>query len=215
MAFSCRPVADRQKAVQLAADHFGLSDIEESVQEFVSFEDRNFFIRGRLEPGADVSGFVLKVFHHATTEKSAAVVARCEVALHVGKYGFECPVPVKSLDGNLMDFIVLPAHVESETREPEQTCTEDKPQVRRHGLCLLRFVPGVVASEKKERWPKSFLLDLGGYTGHLVKALQVRMVCHSNSISRYSLKVKTARSCVRVVPHVRTHIPCGIHLRTQ
>lgn len=188
MAGSCRPTVSCRLAKELAFRHFALDTScspLDAIKELASFEDRNFFMRGHLPADDGPADFVLKVLHHKKSAQTDGVLARCEVVLHLEKHGFSCPVPVRTLSGQLAEFLRLPSYTDSARDEgviAEKGCSsgetmrdvaEGVAADRRHAVCLLRFVPGVMAKDSRMAGSPQILDEIGRYVARMNKCLLV------------------------------------------
>ena len=182
-----RPNVDKMKAVTLTSLLFGLHVTDSSqVKEFVSYDDRNFYLKGSLPGNVKESGrgnhhdqqqmnegeFVLKILNHVDSENIPYVNAQNEIMLHLKACGFVCPVPMRSLNG---EFTVQ-CEVESSNfgyeEDQKQTFNQQGHPVRR--VCavrLLSFVPGKLL--KDVNCTPDLLFNLGCYAAKMNKALQV------------------------------------------
>jgi len=173
-----RPCVDKKRAVRLGSLLFGLRISDSShVKEFVSYDDRNFYLRGALPdhsnkhdsggPQEKESEFVLKILNHADSENISYVNAQNEIMLHLNKHGFACPVPAKSLDG---EYTVECELKSSETEGDKGKADEQETPLRVYAVRLLSFVPGKLV--KDVQCTPDLLFDLGRYVAKMNKALQ-------------------------------------------
>ena len=162
-----RPVVDIQKAIGLACSLYGLSISDPSlVKEFVSFDDRNFYMKGTLpdpENGLQTSEceFVLKIMNHVDSENISFINAQNEVMLYLKKQGFTCQVPLRALNGKYAKTCRLTADVTSEGNE----------KARVNAVRLLNFIPGKLFKDVPST--PELLFNLGCYVAKMNKALQV------------------------------------------
>ena len=162
-----RPVVDIQKAIGLAWSLYGLSISDpSSVKEFVSYDDRNFYLKGTLpdhENGLQTgeSEFVLKILNHVDSENISFVNVQNEVMLYLKKQGFMCQVPLKALNGEFAPICCLTSDAASEGSH----------KARVNAVRLLSFVPGKLF--KDVPCTPELLFNLGCYVAKMNKTLQV------------------------------------------
>ena len=162
-----RPVVDVQKAIGLACSLYGLSISYPSlVKELVSYDDRNFYMKGTLmdhENGLQTSEceFVLKILNHVDSENISFVNAQNEVMLYFKKQGFTCQVPLRALNGEYATICGLTS----------DTGREGNHKARVNAVRLLSFVPGKLF--KDVPCTPELLFNLGCYVAKMNKALQV------------------------------------------
>ena len=156
---SPRPEVNAALALELLSKHFAVATVEESsVKEFVSYDDRNFFVRACLEGAASTEEFVLKVIHEKFSRNDEILVAQETVMEHLHQRGFLCPVPIRTRDGRSHAYESL-AH--SLYSEPPRSAVR-----------LLRFVPGQVVSGR-EHLSDELLFSIGRYAARMHNALEV------------------------------------------
>lgn len=162
-----RPLVDTQRAIRLACSLYGLSISDPSlVKEFVSYDDRNFYMKGSLPDNANglqtsECEFVLKILNHVDSENISFVNAQNEVMLCLKKQGFTCQVPARALNGEYTTTCCLTSDAGSEENENSGVNT----------IRLLSFVPGKLL--KDVPCTPELLLSLGCYVAKMNKALQV------------------------------------------
>ena len=170
-----RPCVDKKEAVRLAGIFYGLciSDISQ-VKEFVSYDDRNFYMKGTLPNQSNSSDegeeFVLKILNHVDSENISFVNAQNEVMLHLKEHGFICPVPIMALNG---DYAIQYKTSYSETSGAEDKAKGERTPVRTYAVRLLRFVPGMLLRDV--RCTSYLLFSLGCYIAKMNKALKVNI----------------------------------------
>lgn len=169
-----RPSVDKQEAIQLARSLYGLKITDPLlVKEFVSYDDRNFYMKGSLpEDTSDGEGlqksekeFVLKILNHVDSQNMSVVNAQNEVLLYLTKYGFTCSVPARALNGEHTTSL---KSVDAEVDE-----NENRP-ARVYAVRLLSFVPGKLL--KDVPCTSQLLFSLGRYVAKMHEALQVGVV---------------------------------------
>ena len=183
-----RPYVDQKRAVTLASSFFGLRVSDSSqVKEFVSYDDRNFYLRGTLPnlpnhankrrrncgPQTNEDEFVLKILNHVDSENISYVNAQNEIMLHLSAHGFVCPVPAKSLSGEY----TLEWELKSESNGGKENVKEKEFCVRVYAVRLLSFVPGKLL--KDVPCTPGLLFNLGRYVAKMNKALQVIINIHT------------------------------------
>ena len=163
-----RPLVDTQRAIRLACSLYGLSISDPSlVREFVSYDDRNFYMKGTLSDHANglqtsECEFVLKILNHVDSENISFVNAQNEVMLYLRKHGFACQVPLRALSGEYTTTCCLTS---SDARN------EENEKARVNAVRLLSFVPGKLL--KDVPCTPELLFSLGCYVAKMNKALQV------------------------------------------
>ena len=137
------------------------------MKELVSYDDRNFYMKGTLpdhENGlqtSEICEFVLKILNHVDSENISFVNAQNEVMLHLKEQGFTCQVPLRTLNGQFAAMCCLTSHAAS----------EGNPKARVNAVRLLSFVPGKLF--KDVPCTPELLFNLGCYVAKMNKALQV------------------------------------------
>ena len=172
-----RPCVDKEKAVKLASLLYGLDVSDASqVKEFVSYDDRNFYIKGTLpnhsnhcngEPQTSEGEFVLKILNHVDSENISFANAQNEVLLHLNANGFACPVPARALNGEY----TMQCKLDSPETCASEEQTKEQEVSRVYAVRLLTFVPGILL--KDICCTSEILFSLGCYIGKMNKALQV------------------------------------------
>lgn len=161
-----RPVVDTQKAIGLACSLYGLSISDPTlVKEFVSYDDRNFYMKGTLpdhenELQTSECEFVLKILNHVDSGNISFVNAQNEVMLYLKKQGFTCQVPLRALNNEFAAICCLTSDAASEGNH----------KARVNALRLLSFVPGKLF--KDVPCTPGLLFNLGCYVAKMNKALQ-------------------------------------------
>ena len=167
-----RPIVDTTQALALAQLFFGFYGTD--IKEFESYDDRNFYMKGSFErreqTGEENTSitdevyinteeeFVLKVLNYVDSADCNLVDAQNEFCLGLSKNGFQCPVPVQSLNG---DYKVMWKN--SKSHESSEGVTE--------AVRLLRFVPGQLL--KDIHCSPDLLYDLGKYMARFNQVAQV------------------------------------------
>ena len=176
-----RPSVDTAGAVRLASSLYGLNISDPSlVREFVSYDDRNFYMKGTLPHVHHVHGndgegllrksedeFVLKILNHVDSENISSVQGQNEALLFLKEMGFACPVPSRALNGEYTIKCSLNPVEVGNTRKDE----EDEQSDRVFAVRLLSFVPGKLLRDVP--CTAEVLFSLGRYTAKMNKALQV------------------------------------------
>lgn len=165
-----RPCVDKKEAVRLSGILYGL--FVSQVKEFVSYDDRNFYMKGTLPNQSNASDeedeFVLKILNHVDSENIPFVNAQNEVMLHLKEHGFMCPVPIMALNG---DYAIQYKTSYSETSGAKGKAKGEHTTVRTYAVRLLSFVPGMLL--KDVPCTSYLLFSLGCYIAKMNKALQV------------------------------------------
>ena len=179
-----RPSVDKTKAVRLASLLFGLRVNDSSqVKEFVSYDDRNFYLEGALPNNVNECGnlhrpqmnegeFVLKILNHVDSENIPSVNAQNEIMLHLKARGFVCPVPMRSLNGEFtVEWEVESSNFGYEEDQKPMLNQQELPVGRVCAVRLLSFVAGKLL--KDVSCTLDLLFNLGCYVAKMNKALQV------------------------------------------
>lgn len=180
-----RPSVDKMKAIRLTNLLFGLHVTDSSqVKEFVSYDDRNFYLKGALPGNVKERGnhhdqrqmnegeFVLKILNHVDSKNIPYVNAQNEIMLHLKACGFVCPVPVRSLNGEFtVECEVESSNFEYEEDQKQTLNQQGHPVHRICAVRLLSFVPGKLL--KDVSCTPDLLFNLGCYVAKINKALQV------------------------------------------
>ena len=185
-----RPYVDKQGAVSLAHSLFGLriSDLSK-VKEFISYDDRNFYLKGVLpsqegkEGNSSEDEFVLKILNHVDSQNISYINAQNVLLLYLKEHGFVCPVPMKSLSGELTMECQLSSYGLSGS---EENAKEQGLPPRINAVRLLSYVPGKLL--KDVRCTKDLLFNLGRYTAKTNKVLKVRSVSYTQCDWFYSYR---------------------------
>lgn len=175
-----RPTVDTQRAIQLARTLYGLKISDPVfVKEFVSYDDRNFYMKGTL-PDHDGEGlqnsedeFVLKILNHVDSENISSVNVQNEVLIYLKEQGFTCPVPARALNGEYTNYTCClkssdAGHVEND---------------KVNAVRLLSYVPGKVL--KDVPCTPQLLFSLGRYVGEMNNVLQVRTIIVAQNLARF------------------------------
>ena len=93
-----RPPVNSRQAVAMATRIFNLSIKDPtSVKELVSWQDRNFFMRGSLIGEAVCKEYILKITNHLESNHKSLIQVQCDAMLFLQARGYLCPVPVPSV----------------------------------------------------------------------------------------------------------------------
>ena len=96
---SKRPYLNKNHAITLAKNLFHLNNVDRdsSIKELDSYDDRNFYMKGKLGKSQKVpEEFVFKVLNFAYSENVVLVDGYTAVMLFLKKEGFQCPCPLKT-----------------------------------------------------------------------------------------------------------------------
>lgn len=184
---SKRPYVSTDHATKLAKTIFNLNNIE-SVKEFESYDDRNFYMRGRLDDEKENSPrgdqecqeFVFKVLNFSYSENTDLVEAYTAVMLFLKNEGFRCPYPVKAADnGSHYGMCTIPCEDSEEkdlvTERDENSIFKGKANEKQEGeICavwLLEYIRGKGIHELP--CSAQVLNQCGGYLAKLHISLQV------------------------------------------
>lgn len=173
-----RPSVDTQGAIQLACSLYGLRISDPLlVKEFVSYDDRNFYMKGtlpehtndgeRLQNSEDE--FVLKILNHVDSANISSVNAQNEAMLYLKEQGFSCQVPARAVNGEYTTMCCLTSS------DGGHEGKENLP-ARVNAIRLLSFVPGKLI--KDVPCTPRLLFNLGRYVAEMNKALQVHVILH-------------------------------------
>jgi Ser/Thr protein kinase RdoA (MazF antagonist) len=153
-----------EEAAEFAAQVFGLTGIDVSkVKEFVSYDDRNYFLPSvsYLNAQTNVSetlDVIFKVHNGVESENEPLIRAHNYVLSQVFQSGVNVPEPLPIKTGaDTIGWIDLKL-----IRDPSNT--------RRHAVRLLRFIPGVIIDQSEEESPE-LLKHLGSFVGKMDRVL--------------------------------------------
>ena len=151
------------RAAEIAHSLFGLNVERESVRELDSYDDRNFYVRGTFNGGAEQEeqrprAFTLKIHNGVESADRGILEAQNGIMAHLHGKGFRVPHPNRCSDGSsLMAFTELPAK-----SDPARTC--------KHAVRLLSWVEGKILHDKGVT--EELLASAGSYLGRLRHALE-------------------------------------------
>ena len=181
MAVARPPVLSHLVISRLVLGYFPFKEIEtSSVEEFVSYDDRNYFFRGqRLDHYVEKhdslpSEYVLKVTN--SNDSSEIVVGLSGITKHLHKKGYKCPYPIPLSQpagggGEYDDMVVLSYEqlVALEKDEAKKVNVEDAKNgvVKKYCVRVLVFVPGELLTKVPQS--PGLLFKVGQYIGSLYK----------------------------------------------
>ena len=178
------PVISRLAVSRLILSHFPFKHVKaSSIEEFVSYDDRNYFFRGeRLDHevgsrDSPSSEYVLKVVNSSDTPELVAGLSGVTKYLH--EKGYRCPYPIARPGGEDMTVLSkeqLVAFEENSTREDKDPCemmnVVQSSVSERFCVRVLVFVPGDLLVNVPQS--PDLLYKVGNYLGSLDKELQVQ-----------------------------------------
>jgi len=151
-----KPRLTQDDAVGLARQLFGFGEVAE-VKEFVSYDDRNFYLKTDAPARTDwgnATEFILKINNAVDSEKEAEILAQNSMMLHLHAWGIRCPVPLKDVAGRYVASAVL---------------KDLDGSAQRHSVRLLTFLPGSVWDKVPQ--PPETLRAIGRFVGQVSNAL--------------------------------------------
>ena len=92
--------------------HFPFMSVNRnSIKESISYEDRNYYFQGEIDPSFSTSKkpgneYVLKFINHVVSEDIELVKGLTELKKYLYKRGFNCPFPIPSVSSNSEIVIV-------------------------------------------------------------------------------------------------------------
>ena len=178
-----KPLVTKNTAVNLAREIFNIVDVSPSaVQEFASYDDRNFYVCGRNLAGGnrqrDNVEFVLKV-----TNQEDSVIELIEesnaLMIHLSKNNISCPVPQPTASGKL--FEMRQFYKTAENANHSQDENENAPGLANNyskdntllncAVRLFSFVPGKVMG--CYQYDNDLFCKVGCYVAKVAKVLKV------------------------------------------
>lgn len=165
------PELSSETVAILVKENFPFSEVDEiSVKQLPSYDDRNFYFRGRLEVDeirTEVQEYVAKVSNSLMS---------CElldglnaVMYHLRGKGFHCPSPLLSRKGASVE-VVSENHLVGEEQDGKQ-------EQRTFCIRIFTYIPGEVMDKiDKAHLTPSLCYDIGKYIGRMDAALQVSVI---------------------------------------
>lgn len=148
-----------EDAVEIAKMLFGLINIVD-VKEFVSYDDRNFYIKSA--PPGDEDGtaavpreFILKVNNAVDSENEAEIRAQNSMMMHLHACGIRCPVPLPDVEGQYVSSTVLKSLGGN---------------AQRHAVRLITFLPGTLWDNIPQS--EETLQVIGKFVGQVTAAME-------------------------------------------
>ena len=132
-----RPPVNKNQALFLANRLFGLDVADASTtEEFNSYEDRNFYMRGTLrdtkgevkETGSSTDEFILKIVNHTYSVVDGLIEAQSSSMLYLIERGFHCQEPISSRFGGTEVMCKVPQEGPTSSQDDVTEVTKD------HGL---------------------------------------------------------------------------------
>ena len=178
-AAHCRPPALTDEAVsELASTLFPFCSVEAgSPSELASFEDRNYYFRGALEPDPAGSShvtttvkaqkhFLLKVAHSSFNREICE--AFNDVMRFVFAEGFNCSCPVLTRSGEDIAMVTV-------KQLTDDVASKRKADHRRFCVRVFTFMPGDKMRAVADLSP-AMLFDVGSFIGRMASCLKVLKV---------------------------------------
>ena len=180
MSLIARPPPLSLRSIKhLVLSHFPFKGLEESsIQEFVSYDDRNYYFRGeRLDPEAasrdsPTGAYVLKVTNRRDVPELVAGLS--EITHHLHQKGYRCPYPIPTILGSMGNMVVM-------NKKQLQTYENDTGSVASmndngeedgsYAVRVLVFIPGELLIKIPQ--DPQLLFKVGRYIGSLDRDLQV------------------------------------------
>ena len=163
--------------------HFPFKCVDEStVEEFVSYDDRNYYFRGETLASRDspTDEYVLKVTNRRDVPE--LVVGLSQITHHLHQKGYHCPHPIPTTLGSAGDMIVM--NKKQLQSYESGTCGNDKKangsvagmndgseEEERYAVRVLVFIPGELLINVPQN--PQLLFKVGYYIGSLDRDLKV------------------------------------------
>ena len=171
---------------------------ESSVNQFDSYDDRNFYFCGNLDretledESCNSSEFVFKLSNPLLASYEVTEGLN-EIMCRINKKGFKCPWPLKGRRGNAIEKVPKSELVESQAGEV--VCREEQIFCAR----VVVFVPGELMDKVDIKYlTPELLYNVGNYVGRMNAAMQVNCVVnvipYSGKLSREKL-LRILRFC--------------------
>ena len=190
------PSLSPQGVVKLLKEYFPFKSVtERSVEELVSYDDRNYYFRGQFLANIPktMSGhssseneFVLKLLNWRDSEIRSTVEMQTEVKKFLFSKGLHVPFPVPSLNGS--EIVTLSGS--SLFSYSEVSCDSQAAQYYYHAR-VLTYLPGKLLSDVFVS--PSVMFKLGEYIGSVSREMKVlNNIFHDNRNLSFTLAFLTS-----------------------
>ena len=178
------PVLSHLAISRLVLSYFPFKEINtSSIEEFVSYDDRNYFFRGEPLDNSLQNGYVLKLTNF--NDPPEIVDGLSGITKHLHKKGYKCPYPIPvARPGSEYDDMVVLNYEQLVALEKDEVKNGDI-DVAKNGAMnnycvrVLVFVSGKLLAHVP--WTPALLFKVGQYVGSLDKDLQVpiQLIIHT------------------------------------
>ena len=181
--------------------HFPFISVNKSsIKELVSYEDRNHYFQGEIDPSFSTSKkpgneYVLKFLNHVVSEDIELVKGLTELKKYLYGRGFNCPFPIPSVSSDSEIVIVneteLKHYIErmtsnaisgselsiQQTTSTESTCSQpqdDNPvssKEKQYCVRVLAYIPGTIFKYASQTPEQMY--KFGEYMGLMNKEMKV------------------------------------------
>nr|CAD7605349.1 unnamed protein product [Timema genevievae] len=128
-----RPIISHKEVSEIVQRLYGLRNVQ--IVELNAYDDKNYHIQVRVSSEYNDTfnpdGYVFKVMNSLDSQKHSFIEAQNELLMYLDSNGFNCPKPVKNVDGLYYSVEKLP-------QNGDDTSTSD------HVVRLLTYQPGSV-----------------------------------------------------------------------
>ena len=172
------PILSHQAISRVVLRYFPFKEIDtSSIEEFVSYDDRNYFFRGEPLDDTLQNEYVLKVTNF--NDPPEVVNGISGITKHLHEKGYKCPYPIplarpgsEYVDMVVMSYKQLVVFEKEETKNDD--LAEENGAVNKYCVRVLVFVSGKLLSSVPQT--PALLFKVGRYVGSLDKDLQVLKV---------------------------------------
>ena len=170
------PVLSHLAISRLVLGYFPFKEINtSSIEEFVSYYDRNYFFRGEPLDNSLRNEYVLKLINF--NDPPEIVDGFSEITKHLHKKGYKCPYPISvARPGSEYDNMVVLNYDQLVALEKDEVKHGDidvakNSAMNKYCVRVLVFVPGKLLAHVPQT--PALLFKVGQYVGSLDKDLQV------------------------------------------
>jgi len=149
-----KPNITKEQAGHLLSSLYNLTS--ETVKEFNSYDDRNFYFTTK-EKGGNVwpHGYILKITNSRDSKNLLFSDAQNQMILHMSRAGLDVPVPIENVHGELQSLETIEADAEIKTENIVR---------------LLKFIPGKTLYEI-DTWTAEHFYQCGEFIARMDAAL--------------------------------------------
>ncbi|XP_066936085.1 hydroxylysine kinase-like [Clytia hemisphaerica] len=184
-----RPYVDNEQLKEIVLQCFGLElDGDSEPVEMVSYDDRNFRIKGKLKGQDETKQFVLKIFNSGSASKGVLesvvkLMSHC-ASKSMGGFAVQTPVPSIKSNGEDAPQFIASYHIPVLGEACYDGCTKEKLINKgllsvgennvvtcSHDIRLVTFLEGKVPDYSKENCSDTFAEDTGRTCANLCNAM--------------------------------------------